>query len=151
MLGLQQAGFSSGDITWINLECEPGPRQPRGLLGFFRHGGFLGDTQYRADNASLMDGTAAGATIFALVGIVYGSVWRMGPIAGGTLGIVGGGLIGWLLDQWIREKRSNQSMSRRLAQYGCLVLISCRDQTRADQARSVLREAQAVLTGEAEP
>lgn len=150
ILALKQAGFSPGDFRWINLQPEPGAKEPKGFLAFLRRGGFLGDTQYRSDNASLMDGTAAGATIFALVGIVYGSLWRMGPITGGTVGVLAGGLIGWLLDQWIHEKRSRNSLAQRLAQYGCLVLVTCNDEYRIVQAETALRQAQAVLTGASE-
>ena len=150
VLALKQAGFSSGDFRWMNLQPEPGAQEPKGFLAFLRRGGFLGDTQYRADNASLMDGTAAGATIAALLGIVYGSVWRMGPITGGTLGVLVGGLVGWLVDQWIREKRSRNSLAQRLAQYGCLVLVTCKDEHRIVEAEKALRQAQAVLTGTSE-
>lgn len=147
ILALRQAGFSGGDVRWINLEREPGAPEPRGFLAFLRSGGFLGDTQFRADNASLMDGTAAGAALFALIGMVYGSVWRMGPISGAALGVLGGGLLGWLLDQLVREKRSRHSLAQRIAAYGCLVLVTCQDEQRVDKAKSALRKAQAVLTG----
>lgn len=150
VLSLKHAGFSSGEIRWIDLQREPGASEPKGVLAFLRGGGFLGDTQFRTDNASLMDGTTAGATIFALLGLVYGSVWRMGPIAGATLGVLGGGLLGWLLDQWVREKRSRNSQEQRLDQYGCLVLVTCPDEQRVSKAQSALREAQAVLTGQSD-
>ncbi|MFZ5824297.1 MAG: hypothetical protein ACOY94_08220 [Bacillota bacterium] len=150
VLALKQAGFSGADFRWINLQPEPGAQEPKGFLAFLRRGGFLGDTQYRSDNASLMDGTAAGATIAALLGIVYGSVLRMGPITGGTIGVLVGGLVGWLLDQWIQEKRSRNSLAQRLAQYGCLVLVTCKDEHRIVEAEKALRQAQAVLTGASE-
>lgn len=150
MLALEQAGFHRSLIQWSSLRREPGPAEPKGLLGWLRQGGALGDTMYRADNVSLMDGTAAGATIFALLGLVYGSVWPMGPIAGGTLGVLVGGSVGWLLDQLVRERRSRGSAAQRLAGAGCLLLVHCADEIRAAAAEDGLRLAQAVLIGRVE-
>lgn len=147
VLALQGAGFGRAELQWCELEGEQGPGEPHGLRQWLRRGGALGDTRTRADAASLMDGTTAGATIAALLGIVYGSTWPMGPVAGGTLGVLAGGLVGWLGDQWVRAWRTRGALAQQAATFGFLLVAACAEPARVPAAQGALREAQVLLTG----
>lgn len=147
VLALRQRGFEPAEIQFSYLQQQHQPWEPKGVVAWLRGGGFLGDTQARSDNASLMDGTTAGATIFSLLGVVYGSVWPMGPITGGTLGILVGGLVGWILDQAIGAPRSRGKIKEKLAPGSCLVVVHCADDNRLSNAKEALRTAQVALQG----
>lgn len=145
VLALQQRGFTSDAIRWGELEKHGKTKEPHGLREWLTLGGALGDTLRRADGISLMDGATAGATIASLLGIVYGSVWPIGPIGGGALGILAGGFIGWACDRWVRRGRSRESETDRLHKLGCIVHVSCMGHKRVKAAKTALKEAEAVL------
>lgn len=116
--------------------------QPAGLTGWLMGGGFFGDTIQRSDGASVMDGVAAGATLGGLAGVIFGSAYIAGPVTLGVLGILGGGLVGYLLDLVIhRDKRKPPGLAGEKA--STLVLVDCESPARADGAEQVLRENQA--------
>ncbi len=146
-LSLQRAGFGSVDLQFSYLTSQKQPWEPGTLQAWLHRGGFLGDTMDRSDGSSLMDGTTAGATIFSLLGVVYGSVLPMGPITGGVLGILGGGIVGWLLDQAIGARLSRGKKVERASPDSCLVLVRCDDDERLKAAKNALKEAQVVMQG----
>lgn len=147
ILALQQVGFGPGELHFSYLRRSRESAAPHGPIAWLQAGGFLGDTMNRSDAGSLLDGTAAGATIFSLLGVVYGSAWRMGPITGGVLGILGGGLLGWLCDQLIGARRTRGSKVETLTPDSCLIVVDCADDVRLKAAEDALRDAQAVLSG----
>jgi hypothetical protein len=56
------------------------------------------DTIHRADGISLFDGAAVLGAIFMELGVIYGFVLAWGPITWGLLGLMGGAILGFLLD-----------------------------------------------------
>lgn len=96
----------------------------------------------RSDGISVLDGTAVGAVIFSLVGIILGSQWRMGPIAAATGGLLLGGLLGYIVDCLIPEKRLEQRELRLLPGL-VLVQVSTTDSDRAKEAERLLRDGEA--------
>lgn len=65
----------------------------------------LFDSIYRADGISLFDGMAAMGTVFMTLGTIYGYVWTGGPILWGLIGLLVGGILGFVLDLFIGKKR----------------------------------------------
>ncbi|MDH7479491.1 MAG: hypothetical protein QHH02_05730 [Syntrophomonadaceae bacterium] len=61
--------------------------------------GRLFDTIHRADGISRFDGAAVLATLFMLLGVIYGFVLHWGPIIWGAIGLAGGGVLGFLIDR----------------------------------------------------
>lgn len=101
-------GFSEKDVALIIFS--PVPAEAKGgLLGWLARGGLLGDTIDQSDGVSAMDGIATGAVIGCLLGMVWGSHWRWGPIAWATLGLMIGGIVGLILDWLIPEKRRGEA------------------------------------------
>jgi len=92
-----------------------------------------------------MDGATAGATIFSLLGMVYGSVLPVGPIGGSVLGLLLGGWVGWRLDRWIGKGHSRKEGTEELHRLGCIVQVRCMNEERVQAARAALQEGDAVL------
>ncbi|MGE5674779.1 MAG: hypothetical protein ACM3XM_13060 [Mycobacterium leprae] len=101
-------GFSEKDVALVIFSALQPPKKQRGLLSWLARGGFLGDTLDSSDGRSVMDGVGVGGLIGTLAGLIYGSLWRYGPITGAVLGLLGGGLIGYVLDCVIPDRRKDQ-------------------------------------------
>jgi hypothetical protein len=98
-------GFTEKDVSVVIFEAAPPPKiRGSGLAGWLARGGFFGDTIDRSDGISRMDGIGVGAMIGCLLGVVFGSQWRFGPVATGTAGLLLGGLIGLMVDRLIPEQ-----------------------------------------------
>ncbi|MFS0861117.1 hypothetical protein [Fredinandcohnia sp. 179-A 10B2 NHS] len=69
------------------------------------------DTIHRVDGRSILDGAMMGATIFAVLGAIYGFVWEWGPIIWGLLGLVGGFLLGLLIELLVNKKKMKSQAS----------------------------------------
>jgi hypothetical protein len=131
-------GFTEKDVSVVIFSALPPPRGSKpGLVGWLSRGGFLGDTIDRSDGISLMDGVGVGAVIGCLLGVIFGGQWRYGPIATGTAGLLYGGLVGWLMDIVVPEKRRDQAET---ALIRGMVLVSVRalQAARAEDARRLL-------------
>lgn len=147
-------GFTEKDVSVVLFKAFPTPwARKHGLLGWLMRGGLLGDTIDRADGKSFMDGTGVGAVVGALLGMVYGSLWRYGPIAASTGGLLAGGLLGYLVDRLIPEKRREQ-MDHPRARGSILVRVRCPTTTKGNAVRRLLKSNQArelVVLPEREP
>ena len=102
------------------------------------------DSMYRADGMSLVDGIAIAASIGMVFGVIYGSVIYIGPIALGLIGMVAGGGVGYLLDRMIqkKKKREHNAPSGEI-----IVAVHCRSEEEAAQAKSIMKEHQAIALG----
>lgn len=107
-------GFTEKDVALALFSAVPPPSPGKGgLLGWLSRGGALGDTVDRSDGVGVMDGISMGAVFSGLLGVVWGSRLRWGPITVGTLAMLGGGILGLFIDRLIPEKRRDQyEMSR---------------------------------------
>lgn len=56
------------------------------------------DSIHRVDGRSVLDGAMMCGTIFMVFGSIYGFIWRWGPIIWGLLGLVGGVLLGVIIE-----------------------------------------------------
>ncbi|WP_026908366.1 hypothetical protein [Paucisalibacillus globulus] len=67
----------------------------------------INDTIHRVDGGSVLDGAMMSATIFSVLGTIYGFIWHWGPIIWGLLGLVGGFLLGLIIEVVINKKKLN--------------------------------------------
>ena len=73
----------------------------------------LMDTIHRADGISLFDGAMVSGAIFMELGVIYGFVWKLGPIIWGLIGLGFGAVLGFLLDYfWSSIRGKKQLMTR---------------------------------------
>ncbi len=63
------------------------------------------DTIHRVDGRSVLDGAMMVGTLFMVFGSIYGLVWKWGPIIWGLLGLIGGFLIGLLIELAINKEK----------------------------------------------
>ncbi len=81
---LEQKGIEKNQICAIPLNKRA---QERGLF----------DTIHRADGQSMMDLPAILATIFMTLGVMWGFMWKWGPIIWGLLAFIGGLAVGLII------------------------------------------------------
>ena len=65
------------------------------------------DTINQSDGKSLSDLTAVLGTIFMLFGVIYGFILEWGPILWGLIGLVGGAVLGFLIDLMFQKNHGN--------------------------------------------
>jgi hypothetical protein len=68
------------------------------------------DTIHRADGISLFDGAAVAGAIFMTLGVVYGFILKWGPIIWGLIGLLGGAVLGFLLDYFYGRLRGSPNL-----------------------------------------
>jgi outer membrane lipoprotein SlyB len=141
VLELSLNGFTEKDVDMVLFSGLPSDT-PRGLIEWLSRGGALGDTIDRSDGVSVMDGMGMGAVFGGLLGIGLGSRWRLGPVVWSTLGMLGGGLLGLLVDRLIPEKRRDQ-LETRLMRGLVLIQVSSPVAERVEAAKRVLKASHA--------
>lgn len=80
------------------------------------------DTIHRVDGRSLLDGAMMCATIFAVLGAIYGFVLYWGPVIWGLLGFAGGFLLGLAVELAV-NKRKLKLLSKRKSEV--VIEITC--------------------------
>ena len=65
------------------------------------------DSIHRVDGSSVLDGAMMSATIFSVLGTIYGFVWDWGPIIWGLIGLIGGFILGLIIELVINKKKIN--------------------------------------------
>jgi uncharacterized membrane protein len=90
------------------------------------------DSIHRSDGISLFDGAAAMATVFALLGAIYGFILAWGPIIWMIIGLITGAIVGFIMDYSIGKIRSlkNKKGSRKRDSVGdkaadVVLIINC--------------------------
>jgi hypothetical protein len=94
------------------------------------------DTIHHSDGVSLFDGGAILGSVGMVLGVIYGFVLTWGPIIWGLLGLIGGFLVGFLLDITFSKKR--HSKERRNAKDAELFIIIHCDQHQVEQVKKTL-------------
>lgn len=79
---LEQKGIVKQNICCIPIDV---PQKERSLF----------DTIHRADGLSMFDLACALGTLFMLFGMIWGFMWKWGPIAWGLIGMLLGGTLGF--------------------------------------------------------
>jgi len=72
------------------------------------------DTIHRADGISQIDGAFVLGAIFMELGVIYGYVWKWGPVLWGLIGLGAGALLGFLLDYYVGKLPSTGYQARNL-------------------------------------
>lgn len=133
---LSLSGFTEKDVALVLFSAVREPKSS-GFLGRFMRGGVLGDTIDYSDGVSVMDGTGLGAVFGGLLGLTWGTRYPIGPVTMGTLGMLGGGLVGFLVDRLIPEKRRGLYEMSRMPGL-IMVEVTALIKERAEEARRVL-------------
>lgn len=108
---LEQKGIAKEKILAVPLEQKVEKRK------FF-------DTIHRSDGISLFDGAAALGTAFMALGVIYGFVWKWGPIIWGLIGLLCGVFLGFLLDFFTGKERRNKKKVKNIATE-VILIINC--------------------------
>jgi hypothetical protein len=120
---VEQLGISKEQILAVPLQTRGESRQ-------------IFDTIHHADGVSLFDGGAILGSAGMVLGVIYGFVLQWGPIVWGLIGLMGGFLVGFLLDLFLTRHR--HSRQRRTNQDGELfVMVRC-EPHQAEQVEQAL-------------
>nr|WP_106782841.1 hypothetical protein [Lysinibacillus timonensis] len=63
------------------------------------------DTIHRVDGTSILDGAMMSATVFSVLGVIYGFAWHWGPIIWGLIGLIGGFALGLIIELLVNKKK----------------------------------------------
>jgi uncharacterized protein YcfJ len=143
---LMSQRFQGSQMRVVPMQETEAAPKPKGFLGFLSRGGLLGDTLDRSDGTSVMDGTCAGATVGGLAGVIMGAAVLPGPVALGVAGILGGGLLGFLVDRIIPANR-RQEYAKALRMGSTLLHVRCLNDREVETAALILKENQAHEVG----
>lgn len=74
---------------------------------------YILDSIHRVDGRSILDGAMVSATVFMLLGTIYGFIWHWGPVIWGLIGLIGGFILGLLIELAFNKKKINVFASRK--------------------------------------
>lgn len=80
------------------------------------------DTIHYSDGISLFDGASSLGLVFLVLGVIYGFVWKWGPIIWGLIGLFIGASLGLILDYLI-GKKSHKKLTNKPTEV--VLLINC--------------------------
>jgi len=103
------------------------------------------DTIHRSDGISLFDGATALGTAFMVLGIIYGFVWKWGPILWALIGLLVGMALGFVLDLFISKVRRKKKMVGN-KKSEVILIIDCKE-NQVEMVDRVLREHYALGIG----
>ncbi|MDF2629731.1 MAG: hypothetical protein K0R39_3562 [Symbiobacteriaceae bacterium] len=147
VLHLLQQKVDGTHLKVIPLHLAPSVARPTGLLSWLMMGGVFGDTLHRSDGKSVMDGIAVGATLGGLAGVIAGAAVLPGPVVLTVAGILGGGLIGYLLDVLIHKPDRSGTAVPKGAKVCAILQVRCEDESQAALVEQVLDANQARALG----
>lgn len=129
---LKDSGFSGDRLLVVALDpCLPGKQR-------------IFDTMYTTDAMSLIDGMAISASIGMLMGVIYGSLVFIGPVALGIIGLFAGGGLGYIIDRSIVKRKGGRGQPPP----GDIILaVCCQSEVEALQAEKIMKEYKAVALG----
>lgn len=102
------------------------------------------DSMYGGDGMSLVDGVSIAASIGMLLGVIYGSLVAIGPVALGLIGAVAGGAVGYLLDRKVNKRNLEQ---REIASGDVIVVVACKHEEEVSQVEKIMKEHRTVAVG----
>ncbi|NLI11890.1 MAG: hypothetical protein GX425_04540 [Peptococcaceae bacterium] len=129
---LEEKGIAKNKIVAVPLKKKVGDSK-------------IFDTIHRADGISLFDGAMILGTVFAILGAIYGTVLKWGPVLWGIIGLFAGFAIGLLLDLLINKRRAAGRKTKPIPTEVVLI-INC-DREQAEMVERVLWDNQALGVG----
>lgn len=129
---LKKSGFNSDNMSIIHLSNSKPPKAN------------IIDSIYSSDSISVMDGICLTATVGMILGVIYGSVLPLGPVAVGVLGMVAGAGIGFVLDR-IKHRNINRDLNN----FKDLVILAvcCSSEEEAMRAEKIMAEHHSAAIG----
>lgn len=122
---LKERGFPAEGISLAAVSyCKP--EKPKIL-----------DSMYSNDGKSLIDGMAFGGTVGMVLGVIYGSIVSMGPVALGLIGLLAGAAIGYLVDREINKKNVRGTDPQ---EDYIMIAVTCRSEDEAVLAGKIMTE-----------
>ncbi|MBM7865276.1 hypothetical protein [Heliomicrobium gestii] len=129
---LQENGFHGDQVRVVPLDAAV-KATPRVI-----------DTMYKSDGLSLFDGMTMSATIGMLLGVIFGSVVYIGPVALGIIGFLLGAGIGYLIDKKLGQNVRHNDCG---PSGEIIISVACASEIEQERAEAILREYQAVALG----
>ncbi|NPV91217.1 MAG: hypothetical protein HPY50_10655 [Firmicutes bacterium] len=128
LTAIRQEGIPPEDILAVPLERRAGKRMKI-------------DTLHRSDAVGTFDGAAVLGTICMLLGTIYGFSLAWGPVIWAFIGLLSGGLLGYLLDYLVAEHGRKYRYKSKLGdnQTEVFVVINCFENM-ADKVENILWE-----------
>ena len=131
---LEQKGISQGQIRAIPMNA---PQKERQLL----------DTIHRADGLSMFDLATVFGAIFMLFGVMWGFMWKWGPILWGLIGLLVGGALGFACKYlYYRRHAEKQPAAGKVTEV--ILIVGCHH-SQADMVERVLAGHLALSVGRA--
>lgn len=147
VLHLLDGTVDAAQLRVIPLKPARTDKKPEGLLEWLMLGGFFGDALHRSDGKSVIDGVAAGATLGGLAGVIMGAAVKVGPVVLVVIGVLAGGLVGYVLDVLIRKHQYQSPDERRKQTSGTVLQVNCQDEQQAAAVEQILTANQAHALG----
>lgn len=105
------------------------------------------DSIHRSDGVSILDVPAVCATIFMLLGVIYGFQLAWGPILWGIIGLITGILIGLFIKLFNRTRQAHAPASKKKDQTEVVLMINCKEE-QVERINDILWEHNAFGIGE---
>ena len=122
---LKEKGFNPDRLLVVSLDsCLPQKQR-------------IFDSMYSSDGMSLVDGIALSATLGMLMGVIYGSVLPMGPVALGLIGMLSGGGAGYVIDK--KKSKKNMPGSESAGSF-LMLIIHCLSEAEAAEAKRIMAD-----------
>lgn len=106
------------------------------------------DTIQTSDGISLIDVSTILGTALMVLGVIYGYIWKWGPIIWGLIGLLGGAALGFLLD--ILPKKGPRSKNKVEKNTSDVILMIECNKTQVEMLRSILLKNLALGIGSLE-
>lgn len=129
---LEEEGFGRDRLSVVVLDtCIPAQQS-------------LLDSMYSADGMSLADGVAMASSVGMVLGVIYGSVSCLGPVALGLAGMAAGGAAGFALDRHMKKKKQVKGAP---PAGEVIVVVNCSNREEAVRVESIMKEYHAAALG----
>ncbi|MGI6468199.1 MAG: hypothetical protein GXZ09_08130 [Syntrophomonadaceae bacterium] len=109
---LIEKGLKNEQILAFPMELSIEPRQ-------------ILDTNHHSDSISMTDFGFILGTAFMILGVIYGFVWKWGPIIWGLIGLVGGFFLGCTLDYLYGKIRRFKCLRKPITEL--IIMIDCQE------------------------
>lgn len=104
----------------------------------------LFDSKSHFDGVSLLDGIASWSVVGALIGIIWGSQIKIGPLAAGLIGFMITAFIGYLIDKGFKKRKKSKKYRNYI---DVLLIVRCSSREQIRMAESIFKNSHARSIG----